>query len=69
MTEVLASYTLRGQPHEIALVPVRGRRLVIDRAAGVPARLVAELERDEGPEHAARAAARRRRLPRARQGG
>ena len=52
MAQLLASYTLAGRRHRIELVPAGRRRLLIDRPADGPARLVAELAPDEGQQHA-----------------
>jgi hypothetical protein len=52
MAQLLASYTLAGRRHRIELVPQGVRRLLIDRPADGPARLVAELGPDEGEEQA-----------------
>jgi hypothetical protein len=48
MAQLLASYTVAGRRHRIELVPAGRRRLLIDRPADGPARLVAELAPDEG---------------------
>lgn len=52
MAQLLATYTLAGQQHRIELVPQSGRRLLIDRPADRPARLIAELAPDEGEDQA-----------------
>jgi len=52
MAQLLASYALAGRRHRIELVPQGARRLLIDRPADGPPRLVAELDADEGKEQA-----------------
>jgi hypothetical protein len=48
MARLLATYTLAGRRHRIELVPQGAGQLLIDRPPDGPARLVAELDRDEG---------------------
>jgi hypothetical protein len=52
MAQLLASYTVAGRRHRIELVPQGRQRLLIDRPADGPARLVAELAPDEGEQQA-----------------
>jgi hypothetical protein len=52
MAQLLASYMLGGRRHRIELVADGRRRLLIDRPADGPVRLVAELAPDEGEEQA-----------------
>jgi hypothetical protein len=52
MAQLLASYTLAGRRHRIELVAQGYRQLLIDRPADGPARLIAQLDPDEGEEQA-----------------
>jgi hypothetical protein len=48
MARLLATYTRAGKRHRIELVPQGACRLLVDRAADGPVRLVAELGPGEG---------------------
>jgi hypothetical protein len=52
MPQLLASSTLAGRRYRIELVPQGYGQLLIDRPPDGPARLVAELDRDEGEDQA-----------------
>jgi hypothetical protein len=68
MAQLLATYTVNRERHRIELVRLRDGALVVDRPGQGSPRVVAELSREEGEEHARAVLEAGRYLERARAG-